>query len=141
MWATAKPQSGVAPVLTDSVIRNFKPLKKVQRVFDGSGLYLEVSPSGGKWWRFKYRFLGKEKRISVGVYPDVGLRKARELRDEYRKLVAHEWLSKHGRNWAPIYTTHKLRLSARSPNVCRCFSETPPQITELLLRSLWINQL
>ena len=128
-------------MLTDSAIRNLKPLRKAQRVFDGGGLYLEVSPSGGKWWRFKYRFLGKEKRISVGVYPDVGLRKARELRDEYRRLVAsdvdpsenrkavkatslentknsfevvaHEWLSKHGRNWAPIHTDRTLRRLER----------------------------
>ena len=48
----------------------------------------EIAPTGSRWWRFKYRFAGKEKRISLGVYPDVGLKKARDRRDEMRKLVA-----------------------------------------------------
>ena len=64
--------------LTDVAIRSAKPADKLQRLFDGNGLYLEVSPSGGKWWRLKYRIDGKEKRVSVGVYPDVSLRAARE---------------------------------------------------------------
>jgi Arm DNA-binding domain len=51
-------------------------------------LYLEVSPPGGKLWRYKYRFGGKEKRIGFGRYPDVGLKEARELRDEARKSLA-----------------------------------------------------
>ena len=58
------------------------------RLFDSRGLYLEIAPTGSRWWRFKYRFAGKEKRISLGVYPDVGLKKARDRRDEMRKLVA-----------------------------------------------------
>lgn len=76
--------------LTDTAIRNAKPAEKVQKLFDGGGLYLEVAPSGGKWWRLKYRFGGKEKRISLGVYPDVGLKEARERRDEARKLLAND---------------------------------------------------
>ncbi len=59
--------------LTDTTIRTVKPTGKTQRLFDGGGLYLELSPAGGKWWRLKYRFGGKEKRISLGVYPDVDL--------------------------------------------------------------------
>ncbi len=74
--------------LTDTAVRNAKPAKKPARLFDGGGLYLEVSPSGGKWWRLKYRFGGKEKRLSLGVYPDVTLAKAREKRDQSRKLLA-----------------------------------------------------
>jgi len=74
--------------LTDTAVRNAKPAEKPARLFDGGGLYLEVAPSGGKWWRFKYRFLGKEKRISLGTYPDVSLKEAREKRDEARKLLA-----------------------------------------------------
>ena len=54
--------------LTDTAIRNAKPRAKPIRLFDSGGLYLEVAPSGGKWWRFKYRFNGKEKRLSLGVY-------------------------------------------------------------------------
>ena len=57
--------------LTVKEIENAKPSDKPQRLFAGGGLYLEVAPSGGKWWRLKYRFGGKEKRISFGVYPDV----------------------------------------------------------------------
>jgi len=53
-------------------------------------LYLEVSPAGGKWWRWKYRFDGKEKRLSFGVYPDVSLKSARDRRDDARKLLAND---------------------------------------------------
>ncbi|HNM82768.1 MAG TPA: Arm DNA-binding domain-containing protein [Rhodocyclaceae bacterium] len=52
--------------LTDTAIRTAKPAEKTQKLFDGGGLYLEVAPAGGKWWRLKYRFGGKEKRISLG---------------------------------------------------------------------------
>ena len=75
--------------LTNTAIRNAKPGDKAKRMFDGRGLYLEVSPRGGKWWRLKYRFAGKEKRLSLGVYPDVSL-KSRERRDEARRLLANE---------------------------------------------------
>ncbi|KVP18849.1 integrase [Burkholderia ubonensis] len=73
--------------LTDTAIKNAKPADKPVRLFDGGGLYLEVAPSGGKWWRLKYRFGGKEKRISLGVYPDVPLKEARERRDKARALL------------------------------------------------------
>lgn len=59
--------------LTDTGIRNTKATGKTFKLFDERGLYLEVSPTGGKWWRLKFRFEGKEKRISLGVYPDVSL--------------------------------------------------------------------
>jgi integrase len=51
-------------------MKNAKPDKTPQRLFDGGGLYLEIAPAGGRWWRFKYRFGGKEKRLSLGVYPE-----------------------------------------------------------------------
>ena len=79
-------------MLTDTAIRNAKPGSKAVKLFDGGGLYLEVAPAGGKWWRLKYRHGGKEKRISLGVYPDVSLKDARERRDEAdeaRKLIAN----------------------------------------------------
>ncbi len=74
--------------LTDTAIRNAKPSEKPIRLFDGGGLYIEVSPSGGKWWRLKYRFAGKEKRLSLGVYPEIGLKEARERRDATKRLLA-----------------------------------------------------
>lgn len=76
--------------LTDTAIKNAKPSDKTARLFDGGGLYLELSPTGGKWWRFKYRFAGKEKRLSLGVYPDVSLKEARQRRDDARKLLAND---------------------------------------------------
>ena len=74
--------------LTDVAIRKAKPGEKPLKLSDERGLYLEIAPKGGKWWRFKYRFEGKEKRLSLGVYPDVSLKDARERRDAARKLVA-----------------------------------------------------
>ena len=63
--------------LTDTAIRTAKPKEKSYKLADGEGLYIEVAPSGGKWWRLKYRFAGKEKRLSLGVYPETGLKEAR----------------------------------------------------------------
>lgn len=123
--------------LSDAMIRTVKPAAKPQRLFDGLGLYLEVSPSGGKWWRLKYRFGGKEKRISLGVYPDVKLKKARDLRDAARDMlrdgidpaekrkaekatraeqaensfeaIAREWHRKHYDTWTPGHADRILR--------------------------------
>ena len=75
-------------MLTDVEIKKVKPTSKPIRMFDGGGLYLEVATSGGKLWRFKYRFNGKEKRQALGTYPDTSLAKARERRDEARRLLA-----------------------------------------------------
>ena len=68
--------------LTDTSIRNAKPSEKSIRFYDSHGLYLEVSPAGGKWFRFKYRFDGKENRMSLGVSPDVSLKDARDRREK-----------------------------------------------------------
>jgi len=70
--------------LTDPKIRNAKPKEKAYRIYDEKGLYLEVSPRGGKWWRLKYRIAGKEKRLSLGTYPDTTLKQARDERDKAR---------------------------------------------------------
>src|SRR5579872_6669000 len=75
--------------LTNAAIANVKPASKPVKMFDAGGLYLEVAPAGGKWWRLKYRFNGKEKRISLGVYPEVTLKDARERRDTARKQLAN----------------------------------------------------
>ncbi|MFO1220317.1 MAG: tyrosine-type recombinase/integrase [Burkholderiaceae bacterium] len=70
--------------LTDAKLRG---LKAPGKHFDGGGLYLEVTPAGGRYWRQKYRFGGKEKRLAFGVYPEVSLKEARERRDEARKII------------------------------------------------------
>ena len=74
-------------MLTDSQIRTTRPTDKAVRLYDERGLYLEVTPSGGRWWRFKYRFEGKEKLLSMGTYPDTGLKAARDRRDRARALL------------------------------------------------------
>lgn len=75
-------------MLSDTQIRSTKPAEKAVRLYDERGLYLEISPSGGRWWRLKYRFDGREKLLSMGTYPDTGLKAAREKRDRARELLA-----------------------------------------------------
>ena len=127
--------------LTDTAIRNVKPIEKTRKLFDGGGLYLEISPRGGKWWRWKYRFGGKEKRLSLGVYPDVSLKTARarheaarislaqgidpsELRKAMKKSqeeqrgpgfegIAREWFAKHAPHWATGHAERTLRRLER----------------------------
>lgn len=73
--------------LTDLQCRTAKPAEKVRRLFDRDGLYLEVTPSGGKHWRYKYRLDGKEKRLTIGSYPETSLEEAREALLAARKNV------------------------------------------------------
>ncbi len=123
--------------LTALQVKNVKPANKTQRLFDGGGLYLEVSPKGGKWWRLKYRYAGKEKRISLGVYPGVTLKEARDRRYQARKLlerfidpsehrqsiqerilvsaahtfevIAREWFVQHEPTWAQSHSSKIIR--------------------------------
>ena len=127
--------------LSDIAIRHAKPGNKPRKMSDGRGMYLEVAPSGGKWWRLKYRFAGKDKRISLGVYPDVSLKEARRRRDEARQLlakaidpsehrktqkaerdqrsknsfeaVAREWFGKYSTNWVPDHAGLVLKRLER----------------------------
>ncbi|MBK1633921.1 integrase [Thiohalocapsa halophila] len=127
--------------LSDAKVRSAKPSTKAVKLFDERGLYLEVSPSGGKWWRLKYRFEGKEKRLSLGVYPDVGLKDARARRDSARRLlsegvdpsvnrkaqrstssehaansfevVAREWFERYSPNWVPSHASRIIRRLER----------------------------
>jgi integrase len=69
-------------------IENAYPKTKLYRLFDGQGLYLEITPAGRKYWRFKYQFENRERRLAFGVYPQISLAQAREKRDEARKQVA-----------------------------------------------------
>ncbi|GMM61497.1 tyrosine-type recombinase/integrase [Novosphingobium pituita] len=74
--------------LTDVAIRGAKAKGKPYKLGDADGLFLLVQPSGGKLWRLKYRWLGKEKKLVLGKYPEVSLSEARKRRDEARKLLA-----------------------------------------------------
>lgn len=74
--------------LTDTAIRTAKPAEKPYKLADEKGLFLLVNPNGGKWWRLKFRVGGKEKLLSLGTYPDTGLKEARSKRDAARKMKA-----------------------------------------------------
>jgi integrase len=74
--------------LTDLQVKKAQAKDKTYKLVDGLGLYLQVTKNGGKWWRFKYLFEGKEKLLSFGVYPDITLAEARNRRQDARTLVA-----------------------------------------------------
>lgn len=123
--------------LNAAVIRNAKPGEKPVRLYDSGGLYLEIAPAGGRWWRFAYRFGGKRKLLSLGVFQDVPLAVARERRDAARRLlsdgkdpsmqrktekrevagrvansfeaVAREWYQKQVHTWVPSHASDVLR--------------------------------
>lgn len=75
-------------LLSDQAIRKAAPSEKPRKLSDGGGLLLEIRPEGGKWWRWRYRFDGKEKMVSLGTYPAVSLADARSRRNEARAQVA-----------------------------------------------------
>ena len=122
--------------LTATEVRNAKPRSTTYRLFDGEGLYLEVTPRGGTYWRLKYRFGGKEKRLALGVYPAVSLAKARKKKAEARELlhggidpavdraaqasedqadaetferIAREWFEKNEPRWVPSHSSKIIR--------------------------------
>jgi len=119
-------------MLTETQIKAVKPKEKPYKLFDGGGMYLLVNPDGSRWWRLKYRFAGKERGISLGIYPTTGLKRARAKRVEAKKLladgidpsarrqtakvshavtlelIAHEWLALHQAKLAAI-TLDKAR--------------------------------
>src|SRR6185437_7042440 len=73
--------------LTDAELRKAKPQGKPFNLYDSHGLYLTVAPSGAKWWRLKYRYAGRERRMGLGGYPEVSLAEARKRRDDARSLL------------------------------------------------------
>lgn len=128
-------------MLTDTACRKAKATGKRARLYDTGGMYLEIAPAGGKWWRLKYRFAQKEKLLSLGTYPEVTLAEARIKRDEARKqlrggidpsahrkalrssaaeaaantvkTIGEEWLQKFEPTWAP---SHARGVRARLEN-------------------------
>ncbi|MDX8127737.1 integrase arm-type DNA-binding domain-containing protein [Methylomonas sp. OY6] len=76
-------------MLTDTEIRKAKPTEKPQKISDGGGLFLLVTPHGSKLWRLAYRFAGKQKTLAIGEYPSVGLADARTKREEAKKQLAN----------------------------------------------------
>ncbi|ECT6167935.1 TPA: tyrosine-type recombinase/integrase [Escherichia coli] len=96
--------------LNDMQIRRAKPEAKAYTLGDGQGLSLLVEPNGSKSWRFRYRYVGKPKMISLGVYPTITLAEARARRDEARKIVAE------GKNPSEVRKEQKLALRIQSEN-------------------------
>jgi integrase len=76
--------------LTDVAIKKAKPTDKPRKLSDGGGLYLQIEPTGGKLWRFDFRFEGKRKTLAVGKYPDVSLQEARRRHREAREQLAQD---------------------------------------------------
>ena len=76
------------PALSEAKIRASRPKERAYKVFDERGLFMLVTPTGGRLWRFRYRLGGVEKLLTLGAYPDVPLKRAREKREDARKLVA-----------------------------------------------------
>lgn len=127
--------------LTDVKVRTAKSQEKAYKLSDEKGLFLYITQNGSKYWRFKYRYLGKEKLLALGVYPDVSLALARERRDDARKLlasdidpgehrkvmksassdraansfelVAREWFAKHSSNWVASHADKIIRRLER----------------------------
>lgn len=124
-------------LLTDSRIRAARPSDTAKKLFDGGGLFLLMTPAGGKLWRLKYRFQGKEKLLSYGAYPHISLKDARTQREEARALLAHgidpgekkkaeqratahtfeavtrEWFARHGATLAPGHADKIIRRFER----------------------------
>ena len=76
--------------LTDTRVRNAKPQAKAYKLSDGGGMYLLVTPDGGRYWRLDYRFAGKRRTLALGVYPIITLSAARTDRDEARRLLTQD---------------------------------------------------
>ena len=88
MWGPQAEKAQGIMALTDVAIKNAKAREKPYKLGDAGGLFLLVQPSGGKLWRMKYRVDGREKKLGIGVYPDVSLADARKRRDDARELIA-----------------------------------------------------
>ncbi len=96
--------------LTDIAIRKAKSRAKPYKLFAGAGLYLEVMPSGAKYWRLKYRVAGREKRLALGVYPEVSLKEAEGQRDKQRVAI------REGRDPSAERQTEKMRRKVAADN-------------------------
>jgi hypothetical protein len=75
-------------MLTETQLRRVKSLRAPRKLFDGAGLHLLVTPNGGRYWRYNYRFNGRQKTLSLGVYPEVSLAMARARHQEAKRLFA-----------------------------------------------------
>lgn len=123
--------------LTDAAVKKTKPKAKPYKMADGGGMYLEVMPNGSRYWRLKYRFGGKEKRLALGVYPDTSLAEARGRREEARKLLANGSdpgaVKQNQKRQAKISAANSFEAIAREFHALKSPSWTPHHATD------WIN--
>lgn len=124
--------------LTDIKIRNLKPDNKAYKATDEKGLYLLVNTNGAKYWKFKYRYDGKEKKLSFGSYPEVKLSDARRKRDEARALLAddidpsvHRYERKLARQLGAINSFELIALEWHAKNISKW---TPKHGERILIR-------
>jgi len=103
--------------LTDVAIRNAKPRSKPYKMGDAFGLFVLIQPAGGKLWRFKYRFDGREKKLAIGTYPVIGLAEARRRRDQARELLAA------GKDPSRERQREKLRTKIQAGNTFAAIAE------------------
>lgn len=102
--------------LTVASIKAAKPADRPYKLGDGAGLHLQVNPNGARWWRYRYRFGGREKMISLGTYPATSLKEARNKRDDYRKLLERDPSND------PLAPRAACRCSACAPTPARSFT-------------------
>jgi len=125
--------------LTEAAIKQAKPKDKPYKLADGNGMYLELMPTGAKYWRFKYRYGGKEKRLALGVYPTVTLSAAREktrmAKLELASGVDPSALKKHNKHLKQISTANTFALVA-GEYVEKCRKEGAATVT--LAKLEWI---
>ena len=125
--------------LSDPKAKKAKPEAKPYKMADGGGMYLEVMPNGSKYWRLKYRFGGKEKRLALGVYPDTSLADARGRRDDARKLLANGsdpgTVKQTQKRQAKISAANSFEIIAREFHALKSPTWTPHHATD------WINTL
>src|SRR5262249_43182394 len=103
------PNSEGYVMLSDADLRALKPQEKAYKRSDEKGLYVLVTPTGGRLWRFKYYLSGTEKLLSLGSYPEVPLKRAREKRDDARRLVADGIDPSAERKAAKVASTNTFR--------------------------------
>src|SRR5688572_28008479 len=104
---------GEALMLTEGVLRAAAAREKPYKLFDSSGMFVIVNPNGSRWWRLKYRYGGKERGISLGVYPVVSLKLARQRRDEARARLADGIDPSHQRQAEKVAQTLTFQLIAQ----------------------------
>lgn len=85
--ASPSPPDFFAMLLTEKTIKHAKPTERSRKLFDGGGLYLLITPQGCKYWRYRYRFAGKDSTLALGVYGEVSLKQARQLHREAKSLL------------------------------------------------------